>query len=109
VAQYTAVALAYNFAAAAFGGTAPLVASALCRTSFPTAPGWYISAVAVVSLVVIAVSRRFLGDDGVEHKRRERMAKEVGVAKPALDLGASTSITRSVNSAIGSAATANHV
>lgn len=45
----TAVGLSYNLAAAAFGGTAAVIGTALCSSHFPYAPGLYLTGVACLS------------------------------------------------------------
>jgi len=51
--RYTGIALGYNLAFALFGGTAPLVATWLVKTTHDlTAPAWYIVAAALVSFLV---------------------------------------------------------
>jgi len=48
------VSIAYNLALGLFGGTAPLVATALvARTGDPYTPAWYLIGMAVVSLLVV--------------------------------------------------------
>lgn len=50
-------AISYNTAFAAFGGTAPLIGTALVAgTGVPVAPGYYITAAAVVVLVLLIVT-----------------------------------------------------
>ncbi len=53
--RYTGMSLAYNFAAALFGGTTPIVAVWLIKTTGDlTAPGLYVMACAVISLITLA-------------------------------------------------------
>lgn len=56
--RYTGFAVSFNLSNALFGGTAPLVATWLIATSGNVvAPGWFLMAAAVVSLVAVALSR----------------------------------------------------
>ena len=51
--RYTGIALGYNLAFALFGGTAPLVATWLIKTTHDlAAPAWYVVAAALVSFLV---------------------------------------------------------
>ena len=51
--RYTGIALGYNLAFALFGGTAPLVATWLIKTTHElAAPAWYIVGAALVSFLV---------------------------------------------------------
>ncbi|MER6926738.1 hypothetical protein ABT314_48960, partial [Streptomyces spiralis] len=52
----TSTALAYNVAYAIFGGTAPILGALLTRWYGRLAPGGYITALAVVALVVLVVA-----------------------------------------------------
>ncbi|GAA5228513.1 MFS transporter [Paeniglutamicibacter antarcticus] len=55
--RYTGFAVSFNLSNALFGGTAPFVATVLIASSgTPLAPGWYLMAAAVVSLVAVACS-----------------------------------------------------
>lgn len=55
--RFTSAAISYNTAFAAFGGTAPLIGTALVAgTGVPVAPGYYITAAAVVVLVLLIVT-----------------------------------------------------
>lgn len=55
--RYTGFAVSFNLSNALFGGTAPLVATALiAATHSDLAPGWYLMAAAIVSLVAVATS-----------------------------------------------------
>ncbi|GHD10345.1 proline/betaine transporter [Zhihengliuella salsuginis] len=55
--RYSGFAVSFNLANAVFGGTAPLVATWLiASTGSDLAPGWYLMAAAVVSLVAVAMS-----------------------------------------------------
>lgn len=57
--RYTTVAVGYNLAQALFGGTAPLVCTALvAATGSPIAPGLYLAGLALVSAATLAVARR---------------------------------------------------
>ena len=61
--RYTGLSISYNMASALFGGTAPLVATMVFeRSGSPLAPGWYVSACAVISLLVLITIR----DEGRE-------------------------------------------
>lgn len=61
--RYTGLSISYNMASALFGGTAPLVATMVFeRSGSPLAPGWYVSACAVISLLVLITIR----DEGPE-------------------------------------------
>jgi MHS family proline/betaine transporter-like MFS transporter len=54
----SALAISYNFSAAAFGGTAPLVAVYLTKTlSTPIAPAFYLLGAAIVSIAALMISR----------------------------------------------------
>ncbi|MGO1885575.1 MAG: MFS transporter [Citricoccus sp.] len=56
--RYSGFAVSFNLSNALFGGTAPLVATWLIATSGNVvAPGWFLMAAAVVSLVAVALSR----------------------------------------------------
>ena len=56
--RYTGLSISYNMASALFGGTAPLVATMVFeRSGSPLAPGWYVSACAVISLLVLITIR----------------------------------------------------
>jgi len=51
--RYTGIALGYNVAFALFGGTAPLVATWLIKTTHElAAPAWYLVGAALVSFLV---------------------------------------------------------
>ncbi|WP_250523665.1 MULTISPECIES: MFS transporter [unclassified Caballeronia] len=51
--RFTGGAIGYNAAYAAFGGTAPLMGSFLvAKTGYPTAPGFYLTMVAIIALLV---------------------------------------------------------
>lgn len=55
--RYTGFALSFNFANVVFGGTAPLVATALIKyTGNPIAPAYYILLIAAIALVAIYYS-----------------------------------------------------
>ncbi|RWZ84997.1 MFS transporter [Glutamicibacter sp. HZAU] len=55
--RYSGFAVSFNLSNALFGGTAPFVATLLIATSGNVlAPGWYLMAAAVVSLVAVACS-----------------------------------------------------
>lgn len=57
-ARFTSAAVSYNTAYALFGGTAPLVGTALVgATGLASAPGYYLAATAVAVLVLITVTR----------------------------------------------------
>ncbi|MBC3189540.1 MFS transporter [Pseudonocardia sp. C8] len=57
-ARYTSMAIGYNVAAAAFGGTAPLIATTLVATTGNvSSPAFYLIGGAVLSLICIAKSR----------------------------------------------------
>jgi MFS transporter, MHS family, proline/betaine transporter len=52
---YSALGVSYNIAVAAFGGTAPFIATFLIdRTGRNLSPGFYLVAAAVVTLIVVA-------------------------------------------------------
>ncbi|HBH81626.1 MAG TPA: hypothetical protein DDY39_17500, partial [Nitrospira sp.] len=56
--RYTGLSISYNMASALFGGTAPLVATMVFeRSGSPLGPGWYVSACAVISLLVLITIR----------------------------------------------------
>ena len=56
--RYTGLSLSYNIASALFGGTAPLVATLMMEWSGnPLAPGWYVSACAILSLITLSTVR----------------------------------------------------
>ncbi|MBT1254587.1 MFS transporter [Rhodococcus erythropolis] len=56
--RFTSAAISYNTAFAAFGGTAPLVGTALVSaTDVAVAPGYYITAAAVLVLVLLIATR----------------------------------------------------
>lgn len=55
--RYSGFAVSFNLSNAIFGGTAPFVATVLiASTNSDLAPGWYLMAAAVVSLVAVAFS-----------------------------------------------------
>ena len=55
--RYSGFAVSFNLSNALFGGTAPFVATLLIATSGSLlAPGWYLMAAAMVSLVAVALS-----------------------------------------------------
>lgn len=55
--RYSGFAVSFNLSNAIFGGTAPLVATWLIATSgSDLAPGWYLMAAAVVSLVAVSLA-----------------------------------------------------
>ncbi|GAA3704170.1 MFS transporter [Arthrobacter ginkgonis] len=55
--RYSGFAVSFNLSNALFGGTAPLVATMLiASTGSDLAPGWYLMAAAVVSLVAVGLS-----------------------------------------------------
>ena len=55
--RYSGFAVSFNLSNALFGGTAPLVATMLiAATGSDLAPGWYLMAAAVVSLVAVSLS-----------------------------------------------------
>ncbi|RAX49237.1 MFS transporter [Arthrobacter sp. AQ5-05] len=55
--RYSGFAVSFNLSNALFGGTAPFVATVLIATSGSLlAPGWYLMAAAVISLVAVALS-----------------------------------------------------
>ncbi|WP_258142597.1 MFS transporter [Arthrobacter sp. MYb227] len=55
--RYSGFAVSFNLSNALFGGTAPFVATVLIATSGNViAPGWYLMAAAVISLVAVACS-----------------------------------------------------
>lgn len=61
-ARYTSMAIGYNVAAAAFGGTAPLIATTLVATTGDaSAPAFYLIGGAIISLVCIFRSRETAG------------------------------------------------
>jgi MFS transporter, MHS family, proline/betaine transporter len=56
--RYSALGVSYNIAVAAFGGTAPFIATYLIsRTGSNFAPGFYLIAAAVVTLVVVSIMK----------------------------------------------------
>lgn len=56
--RYSAMAIGYNFALAIFGGTAPLVATWLIKTTGNlAAPAWYLVAIAAITFVVTLTMR----------------------------------------------------
>jgi MFS transporter, MHS family, proline/betaine transporter len=56
----TGVSISYVLGQLLFGGVTPLVVGwIIARTGDPTSPGWYLSAVVVVSLVSLVAARRF--------------------------------------------------
>jgi MFS transporter, MHS family, proline/betaine transporter len=53
--RYSALGVSYNIAVAAFGGTAPFIATFLVsRTGSNLSPGLYLIAAAVITLIVVA-------------------------------------------------------
>ncbi|GAA1873650.1 MFS transporter [Paeniglutamicibacter psychrophenolicus] len=55
--RYSGFAVSFNLSNALFGGTAPFVATLLIATSGSLlAPGWYLMAAAVISLIAVALS-----------------------------------------------------
>ena len=55
--RYSGFAVSFNLSNALFGGTAPFVATALiASTQSDLAPGWYLMAAAVISLIAVAFS-----------------------------------------------------
>ncbi|MFE2026036.1 MFS transporter [Streptomyces hygroscopicus] len=73
----TSTALAYNVAYAIFGGTAPILGALLTGWFGRLAPGGYITALAVVALVVVVVALP-------ETRTRERAADEARAADEVL-------------------------
>lgn len=56
--RYSGFAVSFNLSNAIFGGTAPFVATLLIATSgSKLAPGWYLMAAAVVSLIAVATAK----------------------------------------------------
>jgi MHS family proline/betaine transporter-like MFS transporter len=56
--RYSALGVSYNIAVAAFGGTAPFIATYLIsRTGSNFAPGFYLIAAAVVTLIVVSTMK----------------------------------------------------
>jgi MHS family proline/betaine transporter-like MFS transporter len=56
--RYSAMAIGYNITVALFGGTAPLVATWMIKTtSNLAAPAWYLVAVAAVTFIVTLTLR----------------------------------------------------
>jgi MHS family proline/betaine transporter-like MFS transporter len=56
--RYTALGVSYNIAVAAFGGTAPFIATYLIsRTGSNFSPGFYLIAAAVVTLIVVSTMK----------------------------------------------------
>ena len=56
--RYSAMAIGYNFALAIFGGTAPLVATWLIKTTGNlAAPAWYLVAIAAITFVITLTMR----------------------------------------------------
>lgn len=56
--RYGGFSLGYNFSASIFGGTAPFVVTLLvANTGVNTAPAFYVMAAALITLVVVAVTR----------------------------------------------------
>lgn len=56
--RFTSAAVSYNVAYAAFGGTAPLIGTALVAgTGVPSAPGYYMAAAAVVVFLLVTLTK----------------------------------------------------
>jgi MFS transporter, MHS family, proline/betaine transporter len=56
--RYSGFAVSFNLSNALFGGTAPFVATLLIATSgSKLAPGWYLMAAALISLVAVLFAR----------------------------------------------------
>ncbi len=61
--RYSALGVSYNIAVAAFGGTAPFIATYLIsRTGSNFAPGFYLIAAAVVTLIVVSTMKETYGE-----------------------------------------------
>jgi MHS family proline/betaine transporter-like MFS transporter len=56
--RFTTAAISYNVGSAAFGGTAPLIGTALVETTGNSiAPGYYVSAIAAIVVVLILLTK----------------------------------------------------
>lgn len=70
----TASGLAYNLAYAAFGGTAPFLATWLVERGHPVAPGYYLTVLCVFSILAAAI--------GIGNDRARRQDNSGGTSKP---------------------------
>jgi MHS family proline/betaine transporter-like MFS transporter len=66
--RYTGASISYNLAFTIFGGTAPLLATALIGWSGSTiAPAWYVVGVTVFALIVLALAMPETKDRSMQH------------------------------------------
>ena len=56
--RYSGVGMGYNFSHACFGGTAPLIATALIGAGYQLGPMFWVSFVALVSMVGLYFARK---------------------------------------------------
>lgn len=80
--RYTGASISYNLAFTIFGGTAPLLATALIAwTGSNISPAWYIVAIAVLALVLLAVMMPETNRRSMQHIEGDAEEEPVGDAQ----------------------------
>jgi MHS family proline/betaine transporter-like MFS transporter len=80
--RYTGASISYNLAFTIFGGTAPLLATALINlTGSNVSPAWYIVGVSVLALVVLFAMMPETKDRSMQHHAEPQDVEEVGAEK----------------------------